>query len=89
MLCKKGCDILHKLVINGGKRISGEIKLQGAKNSALPIMAATVLADGQTVIKNCPELTDIYAASRILTHLGCKVSRCENGTIIVFSITIK
>lgn len=83
MLCKKGCDILHKLVINGGKRISGEIKLQGAKNSALPIMAATVLADGQTVIKNCPELTDIYAASRILTHLGCKVSRCENGTIIV------
>ncbi len=83
MVLQKGCGILHKLVINGGKKISGEIKLQGAKNSALPILAATVLVEGQTVIKNCPELTDIYVASRILTHLGCKVTRQEKETVVV------
>ncbi len=74
---------MHKLIIKGGNKISGEIRLQGAKNSVLPILSATVLADGQTVLKNCPELTDIYAASRILTHLGCKVSRQDKNTILI------
>ena len=41
---------LNKLVINGGKKLSGEIKLQGAKNSILPILSATVLTNGETVI---------------------------------------
>lgn len=74
---------MHKLIINGGKTISGEIKLQGAKNSVLPILSAVVLAKGETVLKNCPELTDVYAAGRILTHLGCRVHRESGGELSI------
>ena len=73
----------HRLVINGGKKISGEINLQGAKNSALPILSAAVLAKGKTVLTNCPELSDIYAAGRILTHLGCTVNRNVKGELTI------
>ena len=62
---------MQKLIVNGGKRLRGEIKLQGSKNSSLPIMAGAVLCGGECVLNNCPELTDIYSASRILNHLGC------------------
>lgn len=74
---------MSRLIINGGNRINGEIKLQGAKNSSLPILAAAVLAEGETVLKNCPELTDVYAAGRILTYLGCKVQRQNEGILSV------
>ena len=77
---------MNKLVINGGKKLSGEIKLQGAKNSILPILSATVLTNGETVLENCPDLSDVYASCRILTHIGLKVCR-ENPDIIVISGT--
>ena len=63
---------MQKLVIEGGKPLEGEIFLHGAKNSALPILAGTLLCDGETVLENCPRLTDVFAACRILTHLGCR-----------------
>lgn len=72
------------IVIRGGNRLDGEINLQGSKNSSLPILAATVLVDGISVIHNCPELTDVTAAIKILEHLGCKVKR-EGSTLIVDS----
>lgn len=78
---------MQSLVIEGGKRISGEIKLQGAKNSALPILAASILSRGETVLKKCPKLTDVYAACRILTNLGCRCS-LEDETISVNSSII-
>ncbi|MBQ3379441.1 MAG: UDP-N-acetylglucosamine 1-carboxyvinyltransferase [Clostridia bacterium] len=62
-------------IIEGGKRLAGEITLQGAKNSALPILAAAVLAEGKCVIHNCPDLSDLRAAEAILEHLGCKTVR--------------
>ncbi len=65
---------MQKLVIQGGRRLEGEIPVQGAKNSALPILAATLLCDGCSVLENCPKLSDVYAACRILTRIGC---RCE------------
>ena len=52
---------MSKFVINGGKRLSGEIKVQGAKNSVLPVLAATVLCDGECIIHNCPNLSDVEA----------------------------
>ncbi|MDE6835065.1 MAG: UDP-N-acetylglucosamine 1-carboxyvinyltransferase [Ruminococcus sp.] len=73
---------MQKLIINGGKRLRGEIKLQGSKNSSLPIMAGAVLCGGECVLNNCPELTDIYSASRILNHLGCKCRFSENTAVI-------
>ncbi len=65
---------MQKLLIQGGHRLEGEIAVQGAKNSALPILAATLLCDGTNVLENCPKLSDVYAVCRILTRLGC---RCE------------
>lgn len=73
---------MQSLVIEGGKRLSGEITLQGSKNSALPILAASLLSDGVSEINNCPSLSDIYAACRILSHLGCRC-KAENKTITV------
>lgn len=69
---------MQKFIVKGGSRLRGELKLQGSKNSVLPIMAASVLPEGQCLIENCPELTDVYSASRILNCLGCKCSFSKN-----------
>ena len=55
----------QKLVVNGGRRLEGELRVHGAKNSALPLLAACVLAHGECVLHNCPELTDVDAACRM------------------------
>lgn len=73
---------MQKFIIKGGSHLSGEISLQGSKNSALPIMAASVLSGGECVLKNCPELTDVYSASRILGCLGCKCLFSGNTAVI-------
>lgn len=72
------------LVIEGGRRLEGEIKVQGAKNSSLPVLAAAYLCGGESVIHNCPALSDCYAACRILSSLGCRCKR-EGSTVIVDS----
>jgi len=63
------------IIIDGPAELSGEISIQGAKNSTLPILAATVLCKGQSVLHNCPDLTDVETAVRILEHLGCRCTR--------------
>lgn len=73
---------MEKLVIGGGRRLEGKITLQGSKNSALPILAATVAVGGESVIHNCPMLTDTSAALEILGHTGCKIKR-EGHTVTV------
>lgn len=79
---------MQKLIVNGGKRLRGELKLQGSKNSSLPIMAATILCGEECVLNNCPELTDIYSAARILNGLGCKC-RFSDNTAVINSADIK
>lgn len=66
---------MEKLVINGTNRLEGEVKVHGAKNSVLPILAATLLVDGVSVIHNCPMLSDVEATIKILKHFGCVVER--------------
>ncbi|MCL2054771.1 MAG: UDP-N-acetylglucosamine 1-carboxyvinyltransferase [Oscillospiraceae bacterium] len=73
---------MQKLIINGGKRLRGELSLQGAKNAVLPILAAAALCDGEVTLKNCPRLSDTYAAMRILNSLGRKTT-FEANTITV------
>ena len=58
------------IVIDGPAELGGELRIQGAKNSALPLLAATVLCKGQTVLHNCPRLSDVDTAVEILEHLG-------------------
>ena len=71
---------MGKLVIDGGEKISGEICVQGAKNAVLPILAATVMADGICVIKNCPSLRDVDKTILVLERLGCSVTR--EGSVV-------
>lgn len=68
-------DNRRKIIVNGGRKLEGELRVHGAKNSALPLLSAAVLAHGETVLHNCPELTDVDAACRILAHLGCRCKR--------------
>ncbi len=63
------------IILEGPAHLSGEIDIQGAKNSALPLLAAAVLCRGQTVLHNCPKLSDVENAVGILTHLGCRCKR--------------
>lgn len=61
--------------ILGGRPLSGTLAVHGAKNSVLPILAACLLAPGQSVIHNCPDLSDVSATLDILRLLGCRVDR--------------
>lgn len=83
----KGDGEMGNIIINGGRRLEGELSLQGSKNSSLPILAATVLVNGISVIHNCPELSDVDAAVRILRHLGCRTKR-EGKTLTVDSRSV-
>jgi UDP-N-acetylglucosamine 1-carboxyvinyltransferase len=65
---------MDKIVIEGGHSLSGEVAISGAKNAALPCMAACLLADGKTVLKNVPKLQDIKTIGLLLENLGAKVS---------------
>lgn len=80
-------NVLSRLLVEGANEISGEITAQGAKNSVLPILAATILCDGDCCLKNCPELTDVDISLDILRFLGCKASRSDN-TITVNTGTL-
>lgn len=73
---------MARLYIEGGNRLSGKIKLQGAKNSALPILAASFLIDGTTLLHNCPDLTDVRAAIKILKSLGSNCKQIGNDVLI-------
>ncbi len=71
---------MQNLIIKGGKRLSGAVSIHGAKNSVLPLICSTVLLSGKSVLHNCPELTDVYAALNILESLG--LSWSMNGADI-------
>lgn len=73
---------MDRLVVEGGVRLAGELPVHGAKNSSLPILAASLLSGGETVLHNCPRLTDVDAAVEILQVLGCAVRREGDALII-------
>ena len=79
---------MSMLVINGGRALAGSAVISGAKNSVLPILAATLVNAGQNVLHNCPDLRDVDSAIKILRHLGCRVKR-EQQTITVDSSVIE
>ncbi len=74
---------MDRFVIKGGARLKGEVKINGAKNSALPIMAAALLADGPSTLTDVPDLVDIQAMCDLLGDLGAAVSRNDDGTMTV------
>lgn len=79
---------MDKLLITGGVRLDGEIRISGAKNAALPILAATLLADGPVTIRNVPHLHDITTTMELLGGMGLQLTVDEKMNIEVDSSTI-
>jgi UDP-N-acetylglucosamine 1-carboxyvinyltransferase len=67
--------------IAGGNRLKGAIEVGGAKNAALPVMAATILVDGETVLRNVPDLADVRQMQVLLSRLGVKSERDSEGVL--------
>lgn len=73
---------MDEILINGGKRLAGEVRISGAKNSALPILASTILGGGECVITNVPRVVDVLTMGKLLGILGAKVSHEGNRAVI-------
>src|SRR5438105_15431546 len=71
---------MDKIVIHGGRPLSGSIKISGSKNSTLPILAATLLTREPCILHRVPDLSDTHYMLQILTHLGAQVERAS-GTV--------
>jgi UDP-N-acetylglucosamine 1-carboxyvinyltransferase len=72
---------MDKIVIEGGQRLRGEVRVSGAKNAALPILCASILTRGKCVWKNVPLLNDVKTMGRLLADLGCHVEGERELTI--------
>jgi UDP-N-acetylglucosamine 1-carboxyvinyltransferase len=76
------------IVINGGNPLKGEVSVSGSKNAALPIMVATLLADGCHKISGIPDLMDINTLAKLLTHLGAEIQFNENMEVKTHNISV-
>lgn len=75
---------MSSIEVIGGNRLKGELKIQGSKNAALPVIAATILNKGISILKNCPKILDVFHMIKILEELGC-ITVWEGNTLIVDS----
>ncbi|MFJ5759342.1 UDP-N-acetylglucosamine 1-carboxyvinyltransferase [Neobacillus sp. NPDC093182] len=74
---------MEKIIVRGGKRLYGTVKVEGAKNAVLPVLAATLLAsDGKSVIRDVPTLSDVYTINEVLRNLNAEVA-FDNNTVVV------
>ena len=73
---------MSSLIITGGYPVSGEVQVQGSKNAVLPLLAASLLVKGTTVIEHCPDISDVTCMLEILKSLGCTVLRDKETVII-------
>src|SRR6266511_4928170 len=73
---------MDRLIVTGGRRLKGAIRINGAKNSALKLMAASLLAEGRTVIENVPRIVDCITMGEVLERLGAGVAWDESSLTI-------
>jgi len=73
---------MDKFIVEGGVRLKGTVEISGSKNAALPILAATLLTDEKSIIKNVPPLRDVYTMLRILRNMGVRADM-EDGVVVV------
>ena len=59
-----------RICIEGGRRLKGSVRIQGSKNAALPMMAASLLHKGTSVLKGCPKIADVFCMEEIMQNLG-------------------
>ena len=74
---------MEKIIIEGGVKLNGTVKISGAKNAALPILLSSILTDKENKIHNVPNLKDVDTTCQLLKGAGVKVERSENGQVIV------
>ena len=80
---------MDKLAIVGGRALDGEVRVSGAKNAALPILAATLLADGPVTIGNVPRLNDVATMLKLLKRMGVAAEHRADGSVVVDAAGIK
>jgi len=80
---------LEKFVINGGKRLCGEVRISGAKNSAVAILPGVLLAESPCVIENLPEISDVRSVCTVLSRLGANVEFLDNTTVRIDPTGVK
>lgn len=73
---------MSRLLVEGNKKLNGEVLIQGAKNSILPILASTILCSGQCILHNCPKILDVDYSIKILKYLGAQVDFFGSDIII-------
>ncbi|MBE9529302.1 MAG: UDP-N-acetylglucosamine 1-carboxyvinyltransferase, partial [Proteobacteria bacterium] len=73
---------MDKIVIEGGNRLVGSVKVSGAKNAVLPLMAASLLADGWMTITNVPALRDISTFNTLLEHMGAEIEYAKEAGVL-------
>jgi len=64
---------LDKFIINGGVALKGELEVSGAKNASLALLPSTILAPGKSILKNTPELNDVFTMIKLIRHLGAEI----------------
>ena len=79
---------MQVLRVTGGARLSGEVSVVGAKNSVLKLMAAALMAPGETTIHNLPAISDVKTMHELLGRLGCAVSESSDGMVDSVCITV-
>ncbi len=79
---------MDKIVIEGGVPLRGTATVSGAKNAALPIIAASLLAEGEHVVANVPELADVRTMGRLLAAMGCEVARGAGGDARALAVRV-
>ena len=73
---------METLIINGGKALQGAVEINGAKNAAVAILPAAILAsEGRCIIDNIPDIEDVHCLERILASLGCRVNKLNSNTL--------
>ena len=73
---------MQKFIIQGGRKLEGEVKISGSKNAALPIIAAPILVRGHTTLYNVPDIQDVQTMFEIIKDIGGKVTRKNNKIIV-------
>ena len=79
---------MKKIVVKGGNKLKGEVNISAAKNSVLPIIAASILCEEDIIIENAPMLEDVFVICNLLSSLNCNL-KIENNNIKINTKNIK
>ena len=73
---------MYSYIINGGRKLNGEIDISGSKNASLPILSASILNKSVVKLYNIPDIEDVYVTIKILEHLNCKIKKVKDKVIV-------